>query len=184
MQKYTFLLTRTLCVWLWEIYIYIYSYIRTQNLRLVGMWHLTAVMAGTHSYILCLSLSDGWRYMYMNIFIYMKQHIYLRGMYHLTAVMAGTGWRRLVGSLMCIGHFPQKWRILNGSFVENHLQLTGSYESSPPCTPSTYASDLHVIWHIFKNGSFAKRDLQLEARGGGLGSRPILKKFHETYAPS
>jgi len=22
------------------------------------------------------------------------------------------------------------------------------------------------------------------ARGGGLGSRPIFKKFHETYAPS
>jgi len=24
----------------------------------------------------------------------------------------------------------------------------------------------------------------IEARGGGLGSRPIFKKFHETYAPS
>ena len=26
--------------------------------------------------------------------------------------------------------------------------------------------------------------LLLSTRGGGLGSRPIFKKFHETYAPS
>jgi len=72
---------------------------------------------------------------YMCMYTLCIKHMYMYILHYISHyVTCAPGWQRLIGSLIFVGHFPQKSLIFSGSFVEKDLQLRGSYESSPPCS--------------------------------------------------
>ena len=60
-------------------------------------------------------------------------HVHLTRHINLQKRMMSKGWRRVIGCLILIGHFPLKSSIISGSFAKNDPQLKASYGSSPPC---------------------------------------------------
>jgi len=82
------------------------------------------------------------RYTHISIHthIYVNRYMMDRSMWTYTSTNSVTRWRRPIGYLTFIGHFPQKRPMISRSFANNDLQLKASYRSSPPCTVrcSTY----------------------------------------------
>jgi len=74
--------------------------------------------------------------------------------------ISATGWPRLTGSLIFMGHCPQKWPVCSGSFVENDLQLEDPMSLGHHVCDvwtSNYVSLLQKIVSFI--GFFCKRDL-------------------------
>jgi len=93
----------------------------------ICVWHVYMCVS-----VILQSMCDMYTYVCACDTTICVQHVYIHLVWHVYICVPG--WRRLIGCLIFIGHFPQKSPIISGSFAKNNLQLKASYGSSPPCT--------------------------------------------------
>jgi len=136
----------------------------TLHTRDMPCWHLCRVsFVNVHMYTI-FSMSHGWHH---------GQQL----VKNCNVVRMDTGWRRPIGCLDCMGHFPQKSPISSGSVAERDMQFKTSYASSPPCTPSR-TCDARPTGCLKLQVSFCNRTTNYRA---------LLRKIYEKYvkyAPS
>ena len=61
-----------------------------------------------------------------------------------------TGWRRPIGCLFFMGHFPQKSSETSGSFAPKDLQLKAPYAHTPPCLVISCSFYDSLFFSLFK----------------------------------
>ena len=84
-------------------------------------------------------------------YVWVKSHMWMGHVTH-------TEWRKDLGCLIFISHFPQKSPIIRGSFAENDLQLKASYAFTLLCTSNvswfllllSHVTRVNASWHTYE----------------------------------